>query len=488
MRATFRVKTLAIGLAAAAASSATPVLATAQELSSVQGPHDGAPLGGSSIVQSGEEFFAPVDNLGDYAPGEVISTRTIPYHFVGLPIPVQVVQIKYRSTDHDDKPTYNITSVVKPTGESNGRLVSMHSVYDSLDPAHSPSRAIAGNIALGLFNSWIETPTIVQMLAGGYTVAVTDIEGQDANFFDGPTYGRLTLDGIRAAERTPETGLSPDAPVGLIGYSGGSIASVWAAQLAPTYAPDINARLVGSAAGGVPTNVLNLVNYIDGAPFWGPLTVMILIGLSRSYDFSLEPYLSDYGKHMVDDLSRATITEVSASFAGVDWASLFKPEYRDPRSIPEFVDAVNRNNPILAADPATPFFIGQANNGEITGTPTGPEGIGTGDGITVTGDTRALAHKYCEAGNPVIYHEYAIMEHTAGFLTFSAGAWPWLQDRFDGKPAGTNCGDFPAGNPAEPATTVPPAKGGTQEYPKDLAGLREFLKGRGSSGSSMSSR
>lgn len=181
--------------------------------------------------------------------------------------------------------------------------------------------------------------------------------------------------------------------MGLIGYSGGSIAFVWAAQLAPSYAPDISGQLVAAATGGIPVDIVNTLNYIDGAPFWGPMTVMILIGMSRAYGFSLDPYLSDYGKRMIHDLDKASIPEVNLSFAGVDWASLFKPEYGDPRSIPELVDASNNTNPLFAPDPAV------------------PEGIGPGDGITVVGDTRALAHKYCSAEVPVTYEEYGILEH-----------------------------------------------------------------------------
>ncbi|WP_280295038.1 lipase family protein, partial [Nocardia abscessus] len=42
----------------------------------------------------------------------------------------------------------------------------------------------------------------------------------------------------------------PDAPTVVTGFCGGAIASGWAAQLAPEYAPELN--LVGAAFGGVP--------------------------------------------------------------------------------------------------------------------------------------------------------------------------------------------------------------------------------------------
>lgn len=423
----------------------------------------------------------PAGNLESYAPGDIIDTRTIAYRVAGLPLPANVVQIKYRSTDHDGNPAYNFTSVVVPPANPNGRLVSLHSVYDSLDPAHSPSRAIAGDIALGMVNSYTETATIAQMLLDGYTVAVTDIEGQDAALFDGPTYGRLTLDGIRAALRTPETGLTDTAPVGLIGYSGGSVASAWAAQLAPTYAPEINDQLAGTAAGGVPTNLINMVRYVDGAPFWGPMTVPVLIGMSPAYDFDLDPYLSDYGQRMMRDLSRASFAGVNLSFAGVDWASLFRPEYQDPRSIPELVAAVNRSNALLGPNPTVPAFIAQADNGPLTGTPDGPDDLGSGDGVILTGDTRALAHKYCDPGAPVTYREFPILEHSTGFLAYATPAWSWLQERFDGVSTSNDCATIPAGNVITPVTPVAPA---AQKEPEGLAGLRDQLSSNGSSPSS----
>lgn len=402
-----------------------------------------------------------------------------------MPLAAEVLQIKYRSTDRDGTPTYNITSVVKPVSPGYGRLVSLLSVYDSLAPAHSPSRAMAGDVALGLLNSNCETFTIGQMVNAGYSVAVTDIEGQNAALFDGSTYAHFTLDGIRAALREPSTNLGPDTPVGMIGDSGDAVASVWAVQMAPTYAPEINDQIVGSAAGGIPTNYISMFNHINGAPFWGPMTVMLLIGIARGLDFSLAPYLSDYGKRIIHNLDKASIAEVNLSFAGVDWASLFKPEYGDPRSIPEIVDAANRSNLLLAPDPTVPFFIVQADNDTLSGNPNAPEGIGSGDGITVTGNTRALAHKYCDTGAPVTYREFPILEHSTGFLAYATPAWSWLQERFDGVATSNDCATIPAGNVIAPVTPVVLAAPGPQKEPERLAGLSDQLSSNGSSGSSL---
>ena len=55
---------------------------------------------------------------------------------------------------------------------------------------------------------------------------------------------------ISSASALAKTGLTAHTKVGLMGYSGGAIASEWAAELAPTYAPGVAKRIVGTAIGG----------------------------------------------------------------------------------------------------------------------------------------------------------------------------------------------------------------------------------------------
>lgn len=83
---------------------------------------------------------------------------------------------------------------------------------------------------------------------------------------------------------------------GLMGYSGGAIASNWAAALAPSYAPEVNDKLVGFAEGGLFVAPMHNLKYVDGSLVWSGVIPMAIIGVSRSYDIDLQPYLSDYGK------------------------------------------------------------------------------------------------------------------------------------------------------------------------------------------------
>src|SRR5690348_3182914 len=179
--------------------------------------------------------------LAQIKPGTVLSTRTFFYHIVGIPLPVQVVQLLYRSAGALGQPTANVTSVLKPlVPPASPRAVSYQSFYDSLNPADEPSVQIAGGVTLGGLVADAESVVIAPLLLQGYTVIVPDTEGQTADFASGPEYGVNTLNSIRAATSSPLTGLDTSTPIGLFGYSGGAVATDWAAQMAPAYAPDVN--------------------------------------------------------------------------------------------------------------------------------------------------------------------------------------------------------------------------------------------------------
>ena len=97
---------------------------------------------------------------------------------------------------------------------------------------------------------------------------VPDAEGQRAGFAAGPEYGMNTLDSMRAAFHSSTVGLPRDARIALLGYSGGAIASGWAAELAPTYASDVNDRMIGAAIGGVLVHPAHNLHYVEGTYFW----------------------------------------------------------------------------------------------------------------------------------------------------------------------------------------------------------------------------
>ena len=86
--------------------------------------------------------------LEGFAPGSVLGVRTVPYHLLNVATPLDAVQILYRSTDAQGRPSANVTSVLRPPNAQPDKVISYQSAYDSLNPDDGPSRAIAGNTPL----------------------------------------------------------------------------------------------------------------------------------------------------------------------------------------------------------------------------------------------------------------------------------------------------------------------------------------------------
>ncbi|WP_229742612.1 lipase family protein [Gordonia jinhuaensis] len=381
------------------------------------------------------------------------------YRVNGLATGLRAVQILYRSTNGRGQPTANVTSVILPPVHTAAtRVVSYQSAYDSLDPADSPSRSIAESRDTGTLSA--ESVGFAPLLAAGVTVVVPDTEGPTADFAAGPEYGMATLDSLRAVSKVAATGIRADTPSALIGYSGGAIATGWAAILGASYAPEVNKHIVGVSEGGVLVDPAHNLRYASGSKQWAGVVAMAVVGIARSFGIDFSPYLNAVGARITDEMKDDIISDVLGHYPGLTWRQMVKPQYADPNSVPEFVDAVNRINMGTAAAPTIPMQIVQATNGIAEGTPVGGKGIGAGDGIMVAGDVRALARQYCATGLPVQYTQYDQLSHTTGAAAWGAGMFGWIADRFAGTPAPQNCASIAPGNSLAPEKPVAPAHRG----------------------------
>lgn len=446
-KAAVRLISVAVAAAAvmAAAPAATAVAAT---------PAATAVATSAAATSSASDPFygyAGSRPLSAFAPGTVLKTRTLQYHVFGIPTPLKAVQLLYRTTDAQGRPAANVTTVVRSLTGDSSKAVSYQSFYDSLNPEDSPSRAIAGGVTLGGAIPNAEGIFMAPLLLQGYNLVIPDTEGQRANFAAGPEYGTNTLDSIRAATNAAETGLDSTTSFGLLGYSGGAIATNWAAALAPSYAPDVNRRLVGYAEGGLLVNPAHNLKYVDGSLVWSGVIPMAVIGVSRSYGIDLKSYLNSYGLSVYEDLERGSIIDALGHYPGLTWKKMAKPEYADPNSIPAFLTALNKLNLGSAATPTVPGFIGQGNGGVFEGTFSNRPGVGTGDGVMVAGDVRSLARQYCATGGSAVkYTQYELLSHTGATLAWAPVALDWLNNRFAGRTAPSDCGRIAGGNSLAP--------------------------------------
>jgi len=97
--------------------------------------------------------------------------------------------------------------------------------------------------------------TVVSLARQGVVVAATDYEGLGTPgihpYLVGASEGRSILDGIRAVKELPDANGGSHAAV--LGISQGGHAALWAAELGPSYAPDV--QLVGVVAASPPIDL-----------------------------------------------------------------------------------------------------------------------------------------------------------------------------------------------------------------------------------------
>jgi len=362
--------------------------------------------------------------LSRIAPGTPLRTRDVTLGAMtsGTPLPAQ--QVLYRTTDAAGRPALSVTTVVLPaTGTAAPRVVGYLSFYDALSPKCDPSYTLRGGDpgAANQDTGYAEQAVVQSLHAQGYVVTVPDVENETLDFGAGATYGMSSLDAVRATLAVE--GLAASTPVGLMGYSGGSIAADWAGELAPRYAPGLN--LIGVAEGGMPVDFAHILRYVDGTPKWSAVMPASLLGIARSYHVDLTPYLSDLGAKVVRDDADKCIAEFTG---GVTMKQLLKPQYADVLRVPAL-------RKLLAA----------TRMGSVPGHPAGPLLIvagnldGTGDGITIAADEKALAAEYCAQGVALAYEEVPHGEHTQVGFAFMPQAMAFLAARFAGLPPVSTC-------------------------------------------------
>jgi pimeloyl-ACP methyl ester carboxylesterase len=136
-------------------------------------------------------------------------------------------------------------------------------------------------------------------LAEGYVVAATDYEGLGTPgphpYLVGISEGRSVLDAIRAAQQL--TGCVDDAEVVVLGLSQGGHAALWAAELAPTYAPELGlAAAVAVAPGGDLAAISKWMFGPAGTSVSWLNAVMVLSAWNQVYGLPLDRVLTPTGQ------------------------------------------------------------------------------------------------------------------------------------------------------------------------------------------------
>lgn len=411
------------GVGAAAGSAATT--GAAGNGAATSGASGSFAFPSQDTVPNDDSFYRPPTLSGQ--PGDILRSRESPFVLDALAqVPeadVMVRQVLYQSTDALDKPMAVSGTILIPKAAwieaGNRPLVSYAVGTRGLGDACAPSYTLA-------HAADYEGSVVRSLLDRGWAVAVTDYQASGTpgvhTYMAGRAEAHAVLDIARAAQRLDGSGLSKSTPVGLTGYSQGGGAAGWAAQLAPSYAPELNIK--GAAIGGVPADLKATAEFLDGTTFVA-FALMASLGLDAAYpELNLDSYLNDRGRDLVavgEQTCLATLDGFATLLGETAETRLDDYVTTNPLGTPPW-QARLAENKLGETNPSVPVFQYHAEADEI-----------------VPFDQAAeLRRTWCSRGVDLTW-EIIPFEHALGIALGPPLAIEWLADRFANLPTQSNC-------------------------------------------------
>ena len=254
-------------------------------------------------------------------------------------------------------------------------------------------------------------------LAEGWAVSVADHEGPKGKWGVPHEPGYCILDGVRAALRSERIGLSASTPVGLWGYSGGGLATAWAAEICADYAPELD--IVGAVLGSPVGDLGHTFRRLNGS-FLSGVPALVIAALVHAYpdlDRVIREHINEKGLALLHRLETMTTVGAVIRLARKDVGDYFDLPLDEMLALPEVRHVFDDIN-LGTRAPTPPVLIVQAVH----------------DYLIDVHDIDALADAYSAGGADVTYHRDAFCEHLLLHPLSAPMTLRWLSDRFAGRP------------------------------------------------------
>ena len=376
----------------------------------------------STLMPSADLFYKAPENLDAVPPGTVLKIRKTPAPIAAFGIRSvnlrESYQILYKTSDASNASVATVVTALIPHNAHLDKILSYQMAEDSASPNCAPSYALLqGSARLGKFSTPLTKAEFILVEAAlhqGWIVISPDHEGPHATFLGNVLAGRATLDGIRAVINSADkTGISAKPTVALWGYSGGSVATAWAAELHGSYAPELN--IVGAALGGTVPNIANVVTSVDGTFATGLLASGIM-GLANQY-----PVARDAVENHVLPQFKSVFARAGAQCLAADLASFPFKRIADMFDKPGFLQSkpildMLGENALGKAVPRAPIFIYKS----------------ILDEISPVKDTDDMVDFYCKNGGSVRYDRDLLSNHEISGVSGVGKAMVWLKQAMEG--------------------------------------------------------
>jgi len=296
-------------------------------------------------------------------------------------------------------------------------VVSYQCAIDAVSPRCFPSYALRRRAKAVGSLAQFEYLLMAAAVAEGWVVSVPDHEGPDGMWGTPHEPGYRVLDGLRATLNFERFGLAAESRVGLWGYSGGGLASAWAAEVYADYAPELN--VVGAVLGSPVGNLGNTFRRLNGTTY-AALPALVVSALAKSFPGLaqvIEEHATDEGLAMLTGLERMTTAHALVRLFRTnmdDWVRPPLDQVLDMPEVREIFDAIKLGGTV----PTPPVLIVQAVH----------------DSLIAVEDIDELADLYSVGGARLTYHRDMFSEHMLLHPMSAPMTLRWLTDRFAGRP------------------------------------------------------
>lgn len=349
-------------------------------------------------------------------PGDVL--RVLPLSG-GAPNNVRSYRILYRSTGANDEPVIVSGAIFIPSGTP--PKVHKRPVVAWAHPTTGVTRGCAPTLRTDFFN---KIPAIENMLREGYVVVATDYVGLGVRgphpYLVGDSQGRAVLDSVRAARQLSHARASSRFITW--GHSQGGHAALFAGEVAPIYAPEL--ELVGVAAAAPATNLAELFRNDVGSTWGNALTAMALFAWSKVYNLSADDLIHQDARKAYRRVAHDCLESLSDVVRILQDEKPLESHFlkQDPTEIPIWRRIMDMNSPGTRRI-ASPIFIAQ----------------GLKDKIVPHAVTRRFARKSCQRGTRVTFMEMMSTGHMNAATHSARSTISWMKDRFANKRVTDNC-------------------------------------------------
>ena len=358
---------------------------------------------------SGLAFYAPPKPLTSAEPGTLIWATPYDAKLSGT----RAWRVLYHSRAVDGRDIAVSGVIVAPVGKAPaaGRPV--------ISWAHG-TQGIADKCAPSRSRSYMsQHPAMRDLIRRGYVVVATDYEGLGTPgvhpYLVGESEGRGVLDIVRAAHQVQQAGASSHVLV--YGQSQGGQAALFAGELAPTYAPDLD--VLGVVALAPVTEVNAMLPAAAMIPETLGFVVMGVIGLHAAYP---DAKVSDVFTPAALTQSSVVQNKCADGVLKTFQEPVAKVIANNPADVAPFPQIMQRDTAGLVKTSA-PLLVLQ----------------GLADDIVYKTFTDMYVKRVCAIGDTVEYRTFSGVDHYGGVKASKLDVLSWIDQRLAGDAAPSTC-------------------------------------------------